>query len=149
LPIPELLQPISEDDDKVHYHLTAKDSQTEYFKDVISPSKGFNRHVLGPVMKLKKGQQTTITTENQLDEPVTYHWHGLMLHDDADCGPMQVIKPKENTDVNNTVRNEAATYSYHPHTYQLSPEQVNQGLACLIYVEDDNSEKLTNHLPHK
>src|SRR5699024_3700868 len=56
LPIPELLQTMAEDDDKVHYHLTAKDSQTEYFKDVISPSKGFNRHVLGPVMKLKKGQ---------------------------------------------------------------------------------------------
>src|SRR5699024_12482799 len=43
LPIPELLQPIEEDDDKVHYHLTAKDSQTEYFKDVISPSKEIGR----------------------------------------------------------------------------------------------------------
>lgn len=149
LPIPELLQPIAEDDDKVHYHLTAKDSQTEYFKDVISPSKGYNRHVLGPVMKLKKGQQTTITTENQLDEPLTYHWHGLMLNDDSDGGPMHVVESKEKTDVNFTVRNEAATYWYHPHTYQLSPEQVYQGLAGLIYVEDENSEKLKNNLPRE
>src|SRR5690625_5349338 len=88
-----------------------------------------------------------MTTENQLDEPLTYHWHGLMLNDDADGGPMQVVESKEKTDVNFTVRNEAATYWYHPHTYQLSPEQVYQGLAGLIYVEDENSEKLKNHLP--
>src|SRR5690625_621396 len=95
LPIPELLQPIAEDDDKVHYYLTAKDSQTEYFKDVISPSKGFSRHVLGPVIKLKKGQNVTMTTENQLDEPLTYHWHGLMLNAEADGGPMRVVESKE------------------------------------------------------
>src|SRR5690625_7550902 len=108
LPITELLQPIAEDDDKVHYHLTAKDSQTEYFKDVFSPSKGYNRHVLGPVMKLKKGQQTTITTENQLDEPLTYHWHGLMLNDDSDVGPMHAVESKENTSVTYTGRTDAS-----------------------------------------
>src|SRR5699024_9577622 len=53
LPIPELLQPIEEDDIKVHYHLTAKNSQTEYCKDVIIQSKGYNGHVLGTVLKLK------------------------------------------------------------------------------------------------
>src|SRR5699024_3927519 len=96
-------------DDKEHYYLSAKDSQTEYFKDLISPSKGFNRNVLGPDMKLKKCQQTMITTEYQLDEPVTYHWHGLMLNDDAYGGPMQVVEPKEKTYVNFTVIKEEAT----------------------------------------
>src|SRR5690625_2779787 len=148
-PNQKLLQTIEEDEKKIKYYLTAKDRQTEYFQDVISPSKGFSRHVLGPVIKLKKGQNVTMTTENQLDEPLTYHWHGLMLNDDADGGPMQVVESKEKTDVNFTVRNEAATYWYHPHTYQLSPEQVYQGLAGLIYVEDENSEKLKNHLPHE
>src|SRR5690625_7395505 len=56
LPIPELLQPIAEDDDRVHYYLTAQHSQTEYLKDVISPPKGYRRHVLGPVIELQKGQ---------------------------------------------------------------------------------------------
>src|SRR5699024_12415725 len=87
LPIPELLQPISEDDDKVHYHLTAKDSQTEYFKDVISPSKGFSRHVLGPVIKLKKDQNVTKTRENQLDEPQKYHSNGIINNAKPDRGP--------------------------------------------------------------
>src|SRR5699024_11992856 len=41
LHITELLQPIAEDDDKVHYHLTAKVRQTEYSTDVISPSNTF------------------------------------------------------------------------------------------------------------
>src|SRR5699024_12432321 len=54
LPITELLQPIAEDDDKVHYHLTAKCSQTEYFKYVISSSKGFKHHVLSMVIILNK-----------------------------------------------------------------------------------------------
>src|SRR5690625_7500702 len=72
-----------------------------------------------------------------------------MLNYDADGGPMQYVEPKEKKDVNFTVRNVAATYWYHPHTYQLSPEQVYQGLAGLIYVEDDNSEKLKTHLPHE
>src|SRR5699024_8290092 len=55
---------------------------------------------------------------------------------------------KEKADVNFTVRNEAATSRYHPHTYHLSREQVYPGLAGLIYVEDDNSEKIKNNLLH-
>src|SRR5690625_7034861 len=56
LPIPELLQPIAEDDHKVHYYLTAKDSQTEYGKEEINASKGFSCHDLRPDIKLRKGK---------------------------------------------------------------------------------------------
>src|SRR5699024_8249742 len=103
LPIPELLQPIAEDDDKVHYYLTAKDSQTEYFKDMISSSKCISNHMLGPEIKLKKGKNVTMATEKPHNEPLTYHWHGLMLNNDADGGQMQVVDSKEMTDVNFTV----------------------------------------------
>ncbi len=147
LPIPEMLKPVSENDESVHYHITAQEGKTEYFPGVESPSKGYNGNILGPVMKLKKGQETTITTENQLEQPITYHWHGLMLSDDSDGGPMHVVDSGDKTDVHFKVRNEAATCWYHPHTYQLSPEQVYQGLAGLIYIEDENSDKLEKYLP--
>src|SRR5699024_8128416 len=54
LPIPEILTPISENDESIHYHLTAEEGTTEYFPGVESPSKGYNGNLLGPVMKLRK-----------------------------------------------------------------------------------------------
>lgn len=149
LPIPEILTPMTETDESVHYHLTAEEGTTEYFPGVKSPSKGYNGNLLGPIMKLRKGQETKITTENQLKDPVTYHWHGLMLPADADGGPMRVVESGDKTDVHFKVRNEAATCWYHPHTYQISPEQVYQGLAGLIYIEDENSNRLKDKLPHE
>ena len=148
LPIPDFLEPISETKDHVHYQVVAQEGETEYFPGVKSPSKGYNGDLLGKILKLKKGQQTTITTENQLQEPLTYHWHGLLLSADADGGPMRVVDSGDQTDVHFVVKNEAATCWYHPHTYQLSPRQVYEGLAGLIYIEDENSERLNSALPH-
>ncbi|SFH65350.1 multicopper oxidase family protein [Pisciglobus halotolerans] len=149
LPIPALLEPVSQSEEKVHYHITAQEGETEYFPGIKSPSKGYNGNVLGPVMRLRKGQEVTITTENQLEQPATYHWHGLMLPAEADGGPMRVVEPHSQTDVHFDVKNEAATCWFHPHTYLLSPEQLYQGLAGLIYIEDENSDQLKKHLPHE
>lgn len=149
LPIPKMLYPVGQKEGSVHYHITAQDGTTEYFPGVKSPSKGYNGNILGPVMKLRKGQETTITTENKLEQPATYHWHGLMLPAEADGGPMRVVESGEKTDVHFNVKNEASTCWFHPHTYQLSPQQVYQGLAGLIYVEDENSDRLKGKLPQE
>lgn len=149
LPIPEILSPTSQMDHKTHYHITAQDGLTEYFPGIKSSSKGYNGDLLGPVMRLRKGNDITITTENQLKEQTTYHWHGLMLPASADGGPMRIVEPGDQTDIHFKVKNEASTCWYHPHTYQISPRQVYQGMAGLIYIEDENSDRLEENLPHE
>lgn len=149
LPIPEMLSPVSQTDSKIHYHIIAQNGLTEYFPGIQSPSKGYNGNLLGSVMRLRRGTDVTITTENQLKEPTTYHWHGLMLPSSADGGPMRVVESGDQTDVQFKVKNEAATCWYHPHTYQISPRQVYQGMAGLIYIEDENSDRLKENLPHE
>ena len=149
LPVPEILDPIEQKKNNIHYHITAQDGTTEYFPGVKSPSKGYNGNLLGPVIRLRKEQDIRITTENKLNQPTTYHWHGLMLSDKADGGPMRVVESGEKTDIHFNVKNEASTCWFHPHTYQISPQQVYQGLAGLIYIEDENSDRLKENLPHE
>ncbi|MDN6196059.1 MAG: multicopper oxidase domain-containing protein [Atopostipes suicloacalis] len=148
LPIPPLLEAVSTSEQHRHYHVVAQNGETEYFPGIKSPSKGYNGDLLGPVMRMRKGEDITITTENKLQEPTTYHWHGLMVPASADGGPMRVVEPGSQTDIHFKMKNEAATYWFHPHTYQISPRQVYQGLAGLIYVEDENSDRLKENLPH-
>lgn len=149
LPIPPILEPTLQTNKNTHYHITAQKGQTTYFPDIESPSKGYNGDLLGPIMQLRKGKNITITTENKLDEPTTYHWHGLMLPDTADGGPMRVVEAGEQTKVHFKVQNEASTCWFHPHTYQISPRQVYQGMAGLVYIEDENSDRLQSKLPHE
>lgn len=148
LPIPPILEPISTTEQQIHYHLIAQEGETEYFQGLRSLSKGYNGDLLGPVLRLRKGKEVRITTENQMRELTTYHWHGLIVPASADGGPTQVVAPGTQTDIHFQVKNEAATYWYHPHPYQASPRQVYEGLAGLMYVEDENSDRLREYLPH-
>lgn len=147
LPIPKMLNPVSQTEKENHFHVVAQNGKTEYFSGIESPSKGYNGNLLGPILRLRKGNKVTITTENKLENPTTFHWHGLMVPSKADGGPMRVVQPGEKKTVHFNVNNEAATYWFHPHTYQISPRQVYQGMAGLIYIEDENSDRLHDHLP--
>lgn len=55
---------------------------------------GYNGSLLGPALKLKRGQPVTININNQLPETTTVHWHGLEISGEEDGGPQAMIEPE-------------------------------------------------------
>lgn len=150
LHIPEILQPVSGDfsSGEVHYKITAQKGDTEILPGKKTSTYGYNNGFFGPAMKLRKGQHVTIDTKNDIDLDTTYHWHGLMVPDTADGGPMQTLKPGESNTVHFEVKNEAGSYWFHPHPHYISSKQIYKGLTGFIINEDENSERLKDKLPH-
>lgn len=141
LSFPPLLQPVSRDGDHVKYALTAQKGEMTFVDDITTDTYGYNGNFLGPVLRLQTGEHVTIELTNALDEPTTFHWHGLEVVGDAtDGGPHAVIEPGVTETIDFVVKQQAATLWYHPHPMGKTAEQVYNGLAGLLYIDDDNSQ---------
>src|SRR5690625_1507322 len=137
LQIPPILKSDKKVGNDVYYTIEAQKGKTEIFKGIETETLGYNSSFLGPVLKLKKGQTAHIKLKNSLDEETTFHWHGLIVAGDADGGPHDVIQPGEEKEIIFDVQQDAATLWFHPHPLGNTAKQVYEGLAGLMYIEDD------------
>lgn len=120
---------------------------TAQFRDgVNSATLGYNGAVLGPALRLRSGEKTTIQVRNALDEVTTTHWHGLILPADVDGGPHQTIAPGALWTASFTVANAPSTCWFHPHVHGATGRQVLSGLAGMLVVDDTTAGATT--LPH-
>ncbi|WP_438311536.1 multicopper oxidase family protein [Sporosarcina sp. FA9] len=140
LKIPAMLE--RDNKEEVAYTVRAQIGKTEIFDGIETNTYGYNGTFLGPMLRLEKGDTVKIRAINELDENTTFHWHGLEVAADADGGPHDVIKPGEEKIIEFKVEQEAATLWFHPHPEGKTSEQVYNGLAGLVYIEDDNSKSL-------
>ena len=140
LKIPTMLEQDAEED--VVYTVRAQKGKTEIFDGTETETYGYNGSFLGPMLRFEKGDKVKIRTINELDEETTFHWHGLEVAADVDGGPHDALKPGEEKVIEFVVAQEAATLWFHPHPHGKTSEQVYNGLAGLIYIEDDNSKSL-------
>ncbi len=140
LGIPSMLE--SDKEEEVAYTVRAQKGKTEIFDGIETNTYGYNGTFLGPMLRLDKGDTVKIRAINELEENTTFHWHGLEVAGDADGGPHDVIKPGEEEIIEFKVAQEAATLWFHPHPEGKTSEQVYNGLAGLVYIEDDNSKSL-------
>lgn len=124
------------------FELNAGRGQSEILPGRRTETYGYNGDILGPVLRLRRGERVRIDVTNRLDEPTTCHWHGLHVPAVADGGPHQLIRPGETWQASFLVANEAATYWYHSHLMERTGEQVYKGLAGLIIVDDPEAEEL-------
>jgi FtsP/CotA-like multicopper oxidase with cupredoxin domain len=97
---------------------------------------------LGPVIRLRRGQQVRIRIANQLPESSVVHWHGLDVPEIADGHPRLAITSGREYVVEFEVTNRAGTYWYHPHPHTRTGAQVYQGLAGLLIVRDAEEDAL-------
>ncbi len=97
---------------------------------------------LGPVIRLRRGQQVRVRFANQLGEDSIVHWHGLDVPDSADGHPRLAIGHGQEYVYDFTVTNRAGTYWYHPHPHMRTGAQVYQGLAGLLLVTNDDEDAL-------
>ncbi len=140
LKIPSMLE--RDDEEGIVYTVRAQKGQTEIFDGIETTTYGYNGSFLGPMLRLEEGETVKIRTINELDENTTFHWHGLEVAADADGGPHDVIKPGEERIIEFKVGQEAATLWFHPHPEGKTAEQVYNGLAGLMYIEDENAKIL-------
>ncbi|MBE7355566.1 multicopper oxidase domain-containing protein [Staphylococcus haemolyticus] len=141
---PEILKSEKDKNGYENYTLNAQEGKTEFYKDNFSETLGYNGNLLGPTLKLKKGEKVKIKLVNNLDENTTFHWHGLEIDGKVDGGPSQVIKPGEEKIIKFEVKQEAATLWYHPHPSPNTAKQVYNGLSGLLYIEDGKNHNYPN-----
>jgi len=142
LAIPAVLEDSDPDPEKAFFQLDVQYGEMEFSPGVVTDTLGYNGDYLGPVLHVRKGQEVEIQVNNHLTSPTTTHWHGLDVDGDNDGGPHQGIMPGESWTANFTVDQPAATIWYHPHFHHLTGDQVYQGMAGLIYIEDEQSDDL-------
>ncbi len=97
---------------------------------------------LGPIFRVKQGQQVQVRLKNELPDPTIIHWHGLRIPEDMDGHPRYAIAPGASYEYGFQAINRAGTYWFHPHPHQLTGPQVYSGLAGLFIVSDEEEAGL-------
>lgn len=137
LPIPDLLT--ADASNRMQLVVQAGKSS---FAGKAATTWGYNGNLLGPAVKLNKGQSVTVDIHNQLAEETTLHWHGLEIPGEVDGGPQGIIPAGGKRSVTFTPDQRAATCWFHPHQHGKTGRQVAMGLAGLVLIEDEDIRKL-------
>ena len=118
------------------FALSVQRGSTQFRTGIDTDTLGYNRALLGPALRLRQGERSSIRVRNHLPEETTVHWHGLVIPAEMDGGPHQVIAPGAQWQASFTVDNPASTCWFHPHAHGSTGRQVVMGLAGLLIVED-------------
>lgn len=108
---------------------------------------GYSAPVLGPVIRLARGQTTDVTIANTMGRATTVHWHGLVIPGAVDGGPHNTIAPGGRWTASLHVDQPETTCWFHPHPHGETAEQVYSGLAGMLILEDGSGESMG--LPHR
>ncbi len=90
----------------------------------------------GPSVVIQKGQTFNATFVNNLTEPTTTHWHGLILPELMDGHPKDAVAPGNSYTYTFPVLNRAGTYFYHAHGDMVTAKEVYRGFAGFFIVTD-------------
>ncbi|SES06970.1 multicopper oxidase family protein [Salipaludibacillus aurantiacus] len=142
LPIPPLLEDKNPEQGKAEFDLIAQEGTTEFFNGKESDTYGYNGNYLGPVIRVRNGDDVKVNVKNELSDATTVHWHGLEVDGTEDGGPHSGIESGETWDPEFPIEQPAATLWYHPHLLHKTGEQVYKGLAGMFIIEDDISDSL-------
>jgi bilirubin oxidase len=113
-----------------------KDS-VQFFPGKKTQTLGFNQYsYLGPTLILNKGQNISITVNNNISDTTNVHWHGLHVSPSNDGGPHTMIMNGMSWNPQFNILNKASTFWYHPHFHGKTAEQAIKGAAGLIIVRD-------------
>jgi L-ascorbate oxidase len=138
------------------YDLTV-DRVTITTSDFTREGIGYNGASPGPVLRFKEGEDVTINVTNNLDEPTSVHWHGLILPFDQDGVPgisYPGIAPGETFTYRFPIA-QSGTYWFHSHSGFQEPD----GAYGAIVIEPEGREpfrydqdyvvQLTDAHPHE
>src|SRR5262245_53446549 len=70
--------------------LTAQTGTSNFLGRASTVTAGYNQAYLGPTVRVQNGTLLT-RLGNRLAEPVSWHWHGLLVPGDQDGGPHSAV----------------------------------------------------------
>lgn len=100
------------------YQLTTSVIKWSILPDVQVTAFAYNEQVPGPLLRLTEGEMVRINVTNNLPEPTSVHWHGLVIPNEMDgaAGVTQpAIEPGDTFTYEFTVPTTPGTYFYHTH----------------------------------
>lgn len=144
LTVPPLLE--KQQGQNYDYEVIAQEGTFEFFEGISTETYGYNGDLLGPTLKIEEGESVEVKTTNNLDEPTTFHWHGLEVPGEIDGGPRDEIQPGDSRIITLKADQPAATLWYHPHVHGMTAEQVFRGLSGMLLIDDstDSDSKIPN-----
>ncbi|MGB5038839.1 MAG: multicopper oxidase domain-containing protein, partial [Blastocatellia bacterium] len=95
---------------------------------------------VGPIIRARTGQTMRVRFINGLREPSIVHWHGLHVSPDMDGHPRDAVGPGSEYAYEFPITDRAGTYWFHPHPHGRTGVQVNNGLAGLLLVSDEEED---------
>jgi len=101
-----------------------------------------NNSYPGPTVKVERGDFLTVKFINQLSEPSTIHWHGLVVPELMDGHPKDAVQPGASYTYSFPIIQRAGTYLYHSHAYMRTAAQVYKGFAGFVIVTDSAESAL-------
>ena len=119
------------------FNLTLSKTTKQFKTGSATPTYSYNgTSFWGPTLIMNKGDNVSINVTNNLTDTTTVHWHGFHIPAIMDGGPHQKIAPNTVWSPNFQVKNNAATYWYHPHLHEKTAEQLGYGAGGFIIVRD-------------
>jgi FtsP/CotA-like multicopper oxidase with cupredoxin domain len=133
------MPPLLDTRDTGRLALTATSGSTAFAGGPGMPTAGFNQAYLGPTILVQNGELAA-EVQNALDEPISTHWHGLLVPGEHDGGPHLAIAPGATWRPEMSIAQDPATLWYHSHIHERTAEQVYFGLAGVIHVTDGQDD---------
>jgi len=133
LPIPQLID-AAKQGNAVKLKVTS--GRHAFIKGKPARTYGYSAPILGPVVRMRRGDEVEMTVENALNFVTTVHWHGLLVPGNNDGGPQQLIHPGDTWRPVLTIDQAAATLWFHPHPHHDTARQIYMGLTGMIIVDD-------------
>ena len=103
------------------FHLVAEPVKREFAPGMIVDAWGYNGSSPGPTIEVVEGDRVRMLVTNNLPEPTSVHWHGVLLPNGMDgvAGLTQPpIQPGETYQYEFTLR-QHGTLMYHPHSDEM------------------------------
>ncbi|MET3682716.1 FtsP/CotA-like multicopper oxidase with cupredoxin domain [Alkalibacillus flavidus] len=125
-----------ENKNKKEYTLIAQEEQWQLDENNKVNAWTYNGTVPGEPLRVTEGDVLSVKLKNELSEPVTIHWHGVVLPNVMDGVPdltQKAVQPGESYTYE-FVADDPGTYWYHSH--QDSAYQVDKGLYGSLIVEE-------------
>ena len=119
--------------------LAAQYGKTSFFKNSVSETIGFNQGYLGPTLRMKEGPLAP-NVVNELQTPITVHWHGLLVPGEHDGGPHLPIASGNRWLPEMDIAQSPTTAFYHTHIHGRTARDVYAGLAGIIHVTDERDD---------
>ncbi len=119
------------------FDLTAGLLRWHILPNVMVAAYAYNGQVPGPLIRVDAGERVRIRVRNDLPEPTSVHWHGLVIPNDQDgaAGVTQPpIMPGETFTYEFTVPDTPGTFLYHSHV--AGDRQQALGLYGALIIDD-------------